>query len=117
MPIETACDYTEFALLGAATLRRYSAPGRTESGEVARPSAPFGASGRSDSAVVWIPASSDGHVHDPDARPLANNNTGATYYRSSKALIWDAKAGRFTNDDLANSYVDTPYRKQWDYKV
>ena len=117
MPIETACDYTEFALLGAATLRRYSAPGRTESGEVARPSAPFGASGRSDSAVVWIPASSDGHVHDPDARPLANNNTGATYYRSSKALIWDAKAGRFTNDDLANTYVDTPYRKQWDYKV
>jgi hypothetical protein len=117
MPIETACDYTEFALLGTATLRRYSAPGRTEGGEVARPGAVFGASGRSDSAVVWIPASSDGHVHDPDARPLANNGTGATYYRSSKALMWDAKAGRFTNDDVANAYVDTPYRKEWDYKV
>jgi hypothetical protein len=118
MPIELACDFTEFALLGTATLRRYSAPGRTEGGEVARPSAPvFGASGRSDSAVVWIPASSDGHVHDPNARPLFNNLTGATYYRSSKVLKWDAKAGKFSNDDLANSFVDMPYRKEWDYKV
>jgi len=118
MPIELACDYTEFALLGTATLRRYSAPGRTEGGEVARPAAPvFGASGRSDSAVVWIPASTDGHVHDPNARPLFNNLTGATYYRSSKVLKWDAKAGKFSNDELANSYVDMPYRKEWDYKV
>jgi predicted dehydrogenase len=117
MPIESACDFTEFALLGTATLRRYSAPGRTESGEVARPGPVFGASGRSDSAVVWIPASSDGHVHDPNARPLHNNDTGATYYRSSKVLLWDAKAGRFTNDDVANGYVDMPYRKEWDYKV
>jgi hypothetical protein len=31
--------------------------------------------------------------------------------------MWDAKAGRFTNDDVANGYVDTPYRKEWDYKV
>ena len=69
MPIELACDLTEFALLGTATLRRYSTPGRTEGGEAARPAAPFGASGRSDSAVVWIPASNDGHVHDPNARP------------------------------------------------
>jgi hypothetical protein len=105
-------------LLGTATLRRYSAPGRTEGGEVARPAAPvFGASGRSDSAVVWIPASTDGHVHDPNARPLFNNLTGATYYRSSKVLKWDAKAGKFSNDELANSYVDMPYRKEWDYKV
>jgi hypothetical protein len=117
MPIEAACDFTEFALLGTATLRRYSAPGRTEGGEVARPGPVFGASGRSDSAVVWIPASSDGHVHDPNARPLHNNDTGATYYRSSKVLMWDAKAGRFSNDELANSYVDMPYRKEWDYKV
>jgi hypothetical protein len=116
-PIEFGCDLTEFALLGTATLRRYSTPGRSESGAVARPAAPFGASGRSDSAVVWIPASNDGHVHDPNARPLANNNTGATYWRSSKVLMWDAKAGRFTNDDVANGYVDTPYRKEWDYKV
>ena len=116
-PIEFGCDLTEFALLGTATLRRYSTPGRTESGAEARASVPFGASGRSDSAVVWIPASNDGHVHDPNARPLANNNTGATYWRSSKVLMWDAKAGRFTNDDVANGYVDTPYRKEWDYKV
>ena len=116
-PIEFGCDLTEFALLGTATLRRYSTPGRTEGGEAARPAAPFGASGRSDSAVVWIPASNDGHVHDPNARPLANNNTGATYWRSSKVLMWDAKAGKFTNDDVANGYVDIPYRKEWDYKV
>ena len=67
--------------------------------------------------MVWIPASNDGHVHAPDARPLANNGTGATYWRSSKVLMWDAKAGRFTNDDVANGYVDMPYRKEWDYKV
>jgi hypothetical protein len=31
--------------------------------------------------------------------------------------MWDAKAGKFTNDEVANRYVDTPYRKEWDYKV
>ena len=67
--------------------------------------------------MVWIPASNDGHVHDPAARPSAGFISGATYYRSSKVLTWDSKAGRFTNDDVANSYVDTPYRKEWDYKV
>jgi len=56
-------------------------------------------------------------VHDPAARPSAGFISGATYYRSSKVLTWDSKAGRFTNDDVANSYVDTPYRKEWDYKV
>jgi hypothetical protein len=115
-PIEFGCDLTEFALLGTATLRRYSTPGHAEGAEASL-TTPFGASGRSDSAVVWIPASNDGHVHDPNMRPLANNNTGATYWRSSKVLMWDAKAGRFTDDDVANGYVDTPYRKQWDYKV
>ena len=39
------------------------------------------------------------------------------YWRSSKALLWDAKAGKFGNDDVANRYVDTPYRKEWDYKL
>jgi len=24
---------------------------------------------------------------------------------------------KFTNDDAATSLVDTPYRKEWDYKV
>jgi hypothetical protein len=67
--------------------------------------------------VVWIEASGDGHVHVPDARPLANNGTGATYYRSSKVLLWDSNAGRFGNDEVANGYVDMPYRTEWDYKV
>jgi hypothetical protein len=117
MPIELACDYTEFALLGTATLRRYSTPPRQPTAEARAGAAAGGGSGRSDSAVVWIGASGDGHVHVPDARPLANNGTGATYYRSSKVLLWDSKAGRFGNDEVANGYVDMPYRKEWDYKV
>jgi hypothetical protein len=67
--------------------------------------------------VVWIPASNDGHVHDPNGRPLFNNGTGAMYWRSSKVLVWDAKAGRFSNDEVAQGFVDTPYRKEWDYKA
>jgi len=34
-----------------------------------------------------------------------------------QGLAWDSKAMKFTNDDAANSLVDTPYRKEWDYKV
>jgi Predicted dehydrogenases and related proteins len=37
--------------------------------------------------------------------------------REPKVLLWDAKAMRFTNDEVANGLVDTPYRKEWDYKV
>jgi hypothetical protein len=37
--------------------------------------------------------------------------------REAKVLPWDSKAMKFTNDDAANSLVDTPYRKEWDYKV
>jgi len=32
-------------------------------------------------------------------------------------MLWDAKTMRFTNDAVANGFVDLPYRKQWDYKV
>jgi predicted dehydrogenase len=118
MPVEAACDFTEFALIGTAMLRRYSMPPARPSTPAPRPGTTgFGSSGRSDSAVVWIPASSDGHVHVPGARPPAGGVTGGTYYRSSKVLLWDSKAMRFTNDDAANGYVDMPYRKEWDYKV
>jgi predicted dehydrogenase len=118
-PIEFACGLTEFALIGTAMLRRYSTPpGRPATPPVLRPGVSgFGSSGRSDSAVVWIQASNDGHVHVPDARPPAGGLTGGTYYRTSNVLAWDAKAGRFTNDEVANRYVDTPYRKEWDYKA
>jgi hypothetical protein len=34
--------------------------------------------------------------------------------REAKVLAWDSKAMKFTNDDTANSLVDTPYRKEWD---
>jgi len=110
-PVEYACGLTEFALLGALAERRYSTPG-------VRSGAGYGQNSRSDSAVVWIPASSDGHVHLPDAPPVASTAANAPrYWRTSKVLLWDAKAMRFTNDDVANSYVDMPYRKEWDYKV
>jgi predicted dehydrogenase len=109
-PVEFACDLTEFALLGTLALRRYSTPGVRGPGG-------WGAAGRSDSAVVWIPASNDGHVHAPVARPPAAPGTGAVYWRTSKVLLWDANAGRIANDEVANGLVDTPYRKEWDYKV
>jgi hypothetical protein len=35
----------------------------------------------------------------------------------AKVLLWDSKAMRFTNDEQANSLIDTPYRKEWDYKA
>jgi len=38
------------------------------------------------------------------------------YYRTSEVLRWDAKAGKFTNDEVADGFVDTPHRKEWDYK-
>ena len=37
--------------------------------------------------------------------------------RGGQGLLWDSKAMRFTNDEVANSLVDTPYRKEWDFKV
>jgi predicted dehydrogenase len=37
--------------------------------------------------------------------------------REAKVLAWDFKSMKFTNDDQANTLVDTPYRKEWDYKV
>jgi hypothetical protein len=112
MPIELACDFTEFALLGSAMLRRYTAPPPG-----ATPGLGWGGSGRSDSAVVWVEATGDGHIHVAGARPQAGVRTGEVYYRSSKVLLWDAKGMRFTNDEQANGFVDTPYRKEWDYKV
>jgi hypothetical protein len=56
-------------------------------------------------------------VHAPGTTPPAGGETGEPYYRSSKVLLWDSNAMKFTNDDQANGFVDTPYRKEWDYKV
>jgi len=105
MPVELACDYTEFALLGTATLRRYSTPGE-------RGTMGWGRNGRSDSADVW---STSGGAHPGVYAP--GGADAPRYWRSSKALLWDAKAGRFTNDEVANGYVDMPYRKEWDYRA
>jgi predicted dehydrogenase len=113
LPIEQACGWTEFALLGTLAERRYSTPGVTTG-------AGWGQNSRSDSAIVSIAASSDGHVHAPNAAPppLPQGAVYAPrYWRSSKVLLWDASAGRVTNDDVANGYVDMAYRKEWDFKV
>ena len=104
MPIELACDFTEFALLGTATLRRFSTPGE-------RGTTGWGRNGRSDSADVWSTA---GGAHPGVWEP--GGADAPRYWRSSKVLMWDAKAMKFTNDDVANRYVDSPYRKEWDYK-
>jgi hypothetical protein len=37
--------------------------------------------------------------------------------REPKVLLWDSAAMRFTNDDTASAFIDTPYRKEWDYKA
>ena len=104
-PVEFACGLTEFALLGTATLRRSSTPGvRTATG--------WGHNGRSDSADVWSTA---GGAHPGVWEP--GGADAPRYWRSSKVLLWDSKAMKFTNDDVANGLVDTPYRKEWDYKV
>ena len=86
-PIEFACGLTEFALLGTLAQRRYKLPPAPQ------------------------PAS---------AAPVAagRGGTGGGRGRSeNKVLAWDPKAMRITNDDAANGLVDTPYRKEWDYKV
>jgi len=109
-PVEFACGLTELALLGTVAERRYSTPEvRTGTG--------WGQNSRSDSAVVWIPASSDGHVHVPGTPAAGGSADAPRYWRSSKVLLWDSKAMRFTNDEEANSFVDMPYRIEWDYKV
>jgi hypothetical protein len=70
--------------------------------------------------VVSIAASSDGHVHAPNAvpPPLPQGAVYAPrYWRSSKVLLWDSTEMRFKNDDVANGYVDMAYRKEWDFKI
>ena len=37
--------------------------------------------------------------------------------RQNRILTWDHNAMKITNDEVANSLVDTPYRKEWDYKA
>jgi predicted dehydrogenase len=40
----------------------------------------------------------------------------ASMRREAKVLGWDLQGMKLTNDDAANTLVDTPYRKEWDYK-
>jgi predicted dehydrogenase len=53
----------------------------------------------------------------PDAGGGRRGGGGGRGGGAAKVLLWDSKAMRFTNDELANSLVDTPYRKEWDFKV
>jgi hypothetical protein len=88
-PIEFACGLTEFALLGTLAQRRYKTP-------VPPPPVAVGAA----------------------AAPGRGGAGGGGRGRSeNKVLAWDSKTMRITNDETANSLVDTPYRKEWDYKV
>src|ERR1022692_4379516 len=56
----------------------------------------------------------------PVAPPPGSTGGGAgaaRMRREAKVLAWDIQAMKFTNDDAANTLVDTPYRREWDYKV
>jgi hypothetical protein len=86
-PIEFACGLTEFALLGTLAQHRHSMPTPPPA------EASAGRGGRGGAGAFR------------DRREEA------------KVLAWDAKAMKFTNDDAANTLVDTPYRKEWDYKA
>jgi predicted dehydrogenase len=48
----------------------------------------------------------------PNPAPAGGGRGGG-----NKVLAWDYKTMKITNDELANSLVDTPYRKEWDYKA
>ena len=49
--------------------------------------------------------------------PVAPPAGAARGRREPKVLLWDSKAMKFTNDETVNNFVDTPYRKEWDYKA
>jgi predicted dehydrogenase len=86
-PVEFACGLTEFALLGTLAQRRYKLPPAPQPAGAAPAAAGRGGAG------------------------------GGRGRSENKVLAWDSKAMRITNDDAANGLVDTPYRKEWDYKV
>jgi predicted dehydrogenase len=53
----------------------------------------------------------------PPAGAAAGRGGGGRGGRQNRALAWDYKTMKITNDPIANGLVDTPYRKEWDYKV
>jgi hypothetical protein len=53
----------------------------------------------------------------PGATGSASAAGAARGRREAKVLDWDTRAMEFTNDDAANTLVDTPYRKEWDFKA
>ena len=55
--------------------------------------------------------------HNTPEAPAAGGAGRGRGRREAKVLLWDSKAMRFTNDEEANRLVDTPYRKEWDFKV
>jgi hypothetical protein len=53
----------------------------------------------------------------PPAVAAGRGGAAARPRREPKVLLWDTKAMRFSNDETASTLVDTPYRKEWDYKA
>jgi hypothetical protein len=53
----------------------------------------------------------------PSAGAAGRGGAAARPRREPKVLLWDSKAMRFSNDETASTLVDTPYRKEWDYKA
>jgi len=53
----------------------------------------------------------------PPGAASGGRGGGSRGRRENKVLAWDSKSMKITNDETANSLVDTPYRKEWDYRV
>ncbi|MCF7848059.1 MAG: Gfo/Idh/MocA family oxidoreductase [Kiritimatiellales bacterium] len=50
---------------------------------------------------------------DYSARMIETLMLGLVAHRAGKPLNYDAKSGRITNDEAANSFLHKPYRKGW----
>jgi hypothetical protein len=53
----------------------------------------------------------------PPGAASGGRGGGSRGRRENKVLAWDSKSMKITNDETANSLVDTPYRMEWDYRV
>ena len=100
MPIEFACDLTEFALLGTATLRRYSTPAagdapRIRLGRVR----PVGLRGGVDSGVRRRPCACP-----RGAPPGGHPHRRAVLPKFQGPPLGRRRPMRFTNDEQANGY-------------
>jgi len=74
--------------------------------------------GRSNDATPWVAAVKGGPKSFGDfllAQPIceAFNLVAVSYRMGGQKLLWDAAAGRITNNEEANKYLTREYRQGW----